>query len=438
MAVSDGKVTLPTSIGEVAELLGETSGDLGRICISETINKFAKFKPVEVSSWAKLTDAQRISANQGLSFPKYNSLSSLRDAILASAAKWTYNRPTRYRLTDFENYNHQISDWAIDTEGHYAFNGFVWPETEGDQIYSGTVINLWIDYEDSGETQQPLLYPADWNETSPDNLRSYRLGLAFVNSSTSEVWFRSAYGTLGEGYLITQAIIPKSMSNGLLWYIVPVLTDREESSIVNGDFYATYIPLEGASFMRIKLAEDPFSNLFYTGKATVSDGQTSVVVTLRNSTANAITIYDLYFVISSERAYDSAYSYVEAAASSWLVDNALDESLPESGGVVYDGTGAICQRFYNLFPFFKQQVGMVTIPANSSFQFEFTIHATGDDYGEYDAWAYTGFLVNDSFSGYDVREFDVDVFQGVNSCFANGYWDNSAPWTNELGWRNTP
>lgn len=438
MAVTDGKVTLPTSIGEVAKLLGETSGDLGRVCLSATINKYARCKPVEVKTWAKLTNEQRISANQGLSLPKYNSLSSLREAILADGAKWDYNRPTRYRLTDFEGYNHSTSDWALDSEGHYVFNGSLRPETEGDQIYSGTVIDLWIDYEDSGETQHPLLYPSDWNETSPDNLRAYRLGLAFVNTTTSEVWFRSAYGALGEGYLNVQAIIPAGMANGLQWYLVPVLTDREATSVVNTDFSAIYIPLEGTHFVRTKLAEDPFANLFYTGKATIADGQTSIVVTLRNSTANPITIYDIYFVVSSESAYDSSFATVEAAASTWLVEHQLDDSLPDSGGVVYDGLGRGCQRFYNLLPMLVQQVGVVVIPANASFQFEFTIPATGDDYGEYDDRAYTGFLINDSFSNYDVREFDVEFSQGVSSCFADGYWDNAEPWTDDLGWDNVP
>lgn len=427
MAITDGKILLPTSIAEVAEVLGESTRDLGRLCVSERINKFSRSKPINVTTFRAITDAERIKANNGLVIPKYGSLASLREAVLSGSVAWDYNRPSKYyRLTDFAWYNHSVEDWALDYEGNAIFNSTVFVSTEDNRIYDGTEITHWIDYEDPDHSASPLLYPNDWNETSGENLRALRLGLVLISTENSEVWIRSNEGTLAEGYDGLISTIPSGVIKNVTWTLVPVLTDRIERRFVNNDATAVYIPLEGTYMQRYKLSEDPNARLQYSAEAYVLDGKVEMTVTLKNTTAKDVSVSDLYFVISSESAYDSSFSYVEVAASTWMVDHVLDPSLPAIGGALIDGTGRACQRLYDLKPSFIEQLGTNVVPATSSLKFTFTIPSTSDDYGEYDNYAYTAFLINDSKSGYDAVEFTVKVVE------VQGYGDFNNDFNNDF------
>lgn len=428
MAITDGKILLPISIAEVAEVLGESTRDLGRLCASERINKFSRSKPINVTTYRAITDAERIKANNGLVIPKYGSLASLREAVLSGSVAWDYNRPSKYyRLTDFAGYNHSAEDWSLDYEGNAIFNSTVFVSTEDNRIYDGTEITHWIDYEDPDHSASPLLYPNDWNETSGENLRALRLGLALISTETSEVWIRSNEGTLAEGYDGLISTIPSGVIKNVTWILVPVLTDRIERRFVNSDATAVYIPLEGTYMQRYKLSEDPNGQLHYSGEAYVLNGKMDMVVNLTNTTGKDISVSDLYFVISSESAYDSSFSYVEVAASTWMVDHVLDPSLPAIGGALIDGAGRACQRLYDLKPSFIEQLGTNVVPATSSLKFTFTIPYTSDDYGEYDNYAYTAFLINDSKSGYDAVEFTVKVVE------VQGYGDFNNDFNNDFG-----
>ena len=428
MAITDGKILLPTSIAEVAEVLGESTRDLGRLCVSERINKFSRSKPINVTTYRAITDAERIKANNGLVIPKYGSLASLREAVLSGSVAWDYNRPSKYyRLTDFAWYNHSAEDWALDYEGNAIFNSTVFVSTEDNRIYDGTEITHWIDYEDPDHSASPLLYPNDWNETSGENLRALRLGLVLISTATSEVWIRSNEGTLAEGYDGLISTIPSGVINNVTWLLVPVLTDRVAPQFTDIDATGAYIPLEGTYMQRFKLAEDPNARLQYSAEAYVLDGKVEMTVTLKNTTAKDVSVSDLYFVISSESAYDSSFSYVEVAASTWMVDHVLDPSLPAIGGALIDGAGRACQRLYDLKPSFVEQLGTNAVPATSSLKFTFTIPYTSDDYGEYDNYAYTAFLTNDSKSGYDAVEFTVNIVE------VQGYGDFNNDFNNDFG-----
>lgn len=433
-----GKIYLPTSIGEVSELLSENINDLAKLCVSENINKFSRAKPIDVGVVRPITEAERRRANNGLVIPRFGSLSSLREAVLSGAVKWAYIRPSsRFRLTDFDRYNHDISAWSLDTEGCAMFNGVVLLDSDDGYIYSGTTITLWVDYVDADASDSPLLYPSDWDETSQDNLRAYRLGLALVNTETSDVWFRGNAGTLAENFIGLSAIVPPSVANYTTWIVVPLLTDRETDFFVTTEASANYIPLEGTYLSAYKYAENPSDRLEYSGEGEIQENGIELTISLKNNTASAITTQELYLVISSEEAYDSSWHYVEVAANTWLVDNKLDESLPEPGGALYDSLGKVCQRFYKLIDTMREQLGSLTIPAYTTAKFSFTIPSLGDDYGNYDGGTYDAILSRDTKSSYDVTEFGLSISVEAKSCFANGLWLNASPWTNDLGWDNT-
>lgn len=107
-------IVAPVSLYEVASLLGEKQ-DVGTVCKSSKINKWAKYKPVRYNSFKALTDDQFKSTNYGLRIPYTNSPYNL----ITNRANlgWEYLQPygkgnnvvaddTPYRLTDFNRYMH--------------------------------------------------------------------------------------------------------------------------------------------------------------------------------------------------------------------------------------------------------------------------------------------------------------------------------------------
>lgn len=114
MSVNNGFINRPVlmeaSTGDIEKALGETSGDLGTLCTSSKINKWAKFKPIVFAQVEPLTEAQFRSVNYGLTAPsqKTNVTSTMNDT-------WAYTKPSGassspYRQTDFEHYSHNAKN----------------------------------------------------------------------------------------------------------------------------------------------------------------------------------------------------------------------------------------------------------------------------------------------------------------------------------------
>lgn len=104
----DNTTTPPTgiSIGDVQQALGATAHDVGSLCRSVLINKWAKNKPIRVANVViPVTAAQQQAANYGFSVSE---VTGTPDTIAKSSSSgWVYNRPTSgypYRLTDFNQY----------------------------------------------------------------------------------------------------------------------------------------------------------------------------------------------------------------------------------------------------------------------------------------------------------------------------------------------
>lgn len=110
MSVNNGKVTAPVSLYDVMSALGESKEDLGTLCTSDKINRWAKFKPYRINQPGDITDTQRKYINFGLIMPTiYNSKAELIAGLRNNGGSWGYDRPTdvdRQRLTDFDGYNH--------------------------------------------------------------------------------------------------------------------------------------------------------------------------------------------------------------------------------------------------------------------------------------------------------------------------------------------
>lgn len=124
MPVNNGVISAPVSVDDVHDVLGESSYDIGTLCMSSKINKYAKFKPVIIDQPKDITDTQRENVNFGLSFAIYTTKAALVTALKNNYGnEWTYIRVTATdwkRLTDFDGYDHNaVSPFGTINGGSY-------------------------------------------------------------------------------------------------------------------------------------------------------------------------------------------------------------------------------------------------------------------------------------------------------------------------------
>lgn len=130
MSVSSNIVSAPIGLKEVADLLGETTYDVGYLCSrSFIINPCAKWKPFRYNSVATMAHVTDFSTD-GVTPLSPRALcqfgTNVPDLVVASAgtpnngATWSCNTPRGsaqsepYRLTDFDGYQHERSKlWAV-------------------------------------------------------------------------------------------------------------------------------------------------------------------------------------------------------------------------------------------------------------------------------------------------------------------------------------
>lgn len=96
---------------QIQSVLGSSSWDLEDMCVSSLINRWAKYKPIEVNKVLNINDTDRYNANQGFTvswIPQTANIpGQLLDAVNNTGPSWTYQTPTTYkRIRDFDGYNH--------------------------------------------------------------------------------------------------------------------------------------------------------------------------------------------------------------------------------------------------------------------------------------------------------------------------------------------
>ena len=98
-----GTTNISTTL--VGTTLGTSSRDVGTLCTHSAINKWSKFKPVNLPQVVGVDETQLKAINYGLTFPRTNVFNVI------ATQKWTYDKPTGgaaspYRLGDFRQYHH--------------------------------------------------------------------------------------------------------------------------------------------------------------------------------------------------------------------------------------------------------------------------------------------------------------------------------------------
>lgn len=109
-------VVMPTDIAAILQISGT---NLQTICQSPAINMWAKWKPIQYTKVAQLTDTERQNSNYGIkNIPTWDNIGKMANFWLGlntsstnapdcgiQPAYWDYQRPSSYfRLSDFSNY----------------------------------------------------------------------------------------------------------------------------------------------------------------------------------------------------------------------------------------------------------------------------------------------------------------------------------------------
>lgn len=125
MPTSNGKIYIDRSVTpnigisahDVAECIGCGSEDVGTLCTSDNINMWARYKPIKHPATNVLTEDQRAASNYGISITKFdqNDITGIFNAAMSGDFGWVTEKPSgapneRYRLLDFDQYNHKCKN----------------------------------------------------------------------------------------------------------------------------------------------------------------------------------------------------------------------------------------------------------------------------------------------------------------------------------------
>lgn len=143
MGIDKGIITRPVSIADVQKALGVTANDVGNLCTSNAINKWAKNKPVSRTKLTPLTDEER--KGTGSSGEYYGLQCTLTHITISPELHnvgFEYIRPTGgisspYRLSDFDGYDHSAQP---DPTGEIKARDVYWQ----DELSSGSILEVSI------------------------------------------------------------------------------------------------------------------------------------------------------------------------------------------------------------------------------------------------------------------------------------------------------
>lgn len=103
MSVNNGVVAAPIGLKEIADLIEESSYDVGTVCNSQKVNMWSLYRPIFHEAVGIIGDGEREAERWGYKFDIVTTLGLLKPAA------WETTRPGNgwKRLTDFEGYNHK-------------------------------------------------------------------------------------------------------------------------------------------------------------------------------------------------------------------------------------------------------------------------------------------------------------------------------------------
>ena len=178
-------VTKPIDTTDIAAALGVASGDVGTLCTSNKINKWAKYKPIRYNQWQELEESQRegmpsdaadnihfgIKINGPVNGVLDYNIVAIHDTV------FEYIQPRGgaaepYRMTDFDKYKHNAyanpgASFQIDAKGGILEANF---DDEEDQ--TGSLQNIVVQYDNTN------IYGIDFTDMFKDNAETITNALA--------------------------------------------------------------------------------------------------------------------------------------------------------------------------------------------------------------------------------------------------------------------
>ena len=418
--VTDGKITAPVGLASTANFFGVAS-DVMTVCQASAINKWAKYKPIALSSMGKtdtpasLTEAQRKAADYGLTYKYAHAASKSElpdkiDEVCGDNGSWTYTKPvsgTDYaRLDDFANPN----DWT-GKAGYYHNSQAPCESTEltttkYDATSPKDIYVTFVDGMTAASLGQLCL-----NEFGIYDSVLGRSYLCLALKSGSEWYYIFSRDTLANMVTWTdstpQASVPFITTSSLFppfqdiseggKKVFPVrlflidLYDAFSGSvpstypggcIAQSSLAATHyniysLPLKDmsetvASFEVYKPASA--TSLVYGYDVAVGSSTTVVTITVTNDTTSQATLKELFVYIMADFTfnYGQADEDVHTAADEWV-----SSGRKETGGITADGlwgTGV-----YAAYGAAAITSGVIAAKATKTFTIEF--QATSDAFG---------------------------------------------------------
>lgn len=291
MSYSNGKISPPISIADVKAVLGSSSNDLGSLCQSAYINKWAKYKPVIVSQLLTTKDNWfKADANTyGFNIPSFSSPTAVLQAYENGTHHWTYMKPSGgmsspFRLTDFNGYNHN----ALAPMRSQATTATTYYDTSAIGVSYITQISIDSDtvgLEDLG-------------------LGGYYMTAAMFTSDGTFAWIGSS-GLISNEGVSNILLDPAKKTTGTTWAlgkykIVPMLCSYNYSKVTNTLYQATYIPIDVGKVVdiEIKSSSSLVSDKIKSITAKHELGYTVTLIIKENVTA--IKSATVYFVHTSD------------------------------------------------------------------------------------------------------------------------------------------
>lgn len=175
MSIVEGTIVKPVSIEDVKKVLGVTENDLGKLCRSDKINMWCRYKPVSYPSYSE-TNRWKL----GVGIVLGDMSDTPEEVALAEQGvyKWWYQQPTGgknspYRLTDFMGYN---PNCRCPLAFSMPTNGIIY----GD-LSNGVSITVDEDISDANVTLNDIFNIAGYGD--------FRLSLAIIDNDIVKCWF---------------------------------------------------------------------------------------------------------------------------------------------------------------------------------------------------------------------------------------------------------
>lgn len=196
--LNDSVITAPVTVSDVKQCLSENTYNVGKLCTSNNINKWAKYKPVRYNKTSGITDQERYYVNYGLDPGSAYSLDISEIATKAEAGtSWDYLKPRSgqdwFRLGDFRGYNHKAQSMI----------NYHWIPSVIKTIGTTADIELRFLYNDDAELK---LSDFIWFEDN-GGLANYHFAVAYYQS-TNDVRFAHGPALTTTGDIIIPMTLP--------------------------------------------------------------------------------------------------------------------------------------------------------------------------------------------------------------------------------------